>query len=126
MQDRRLFPRYSFSSPVELRSRQGGHFDAQTSEISSVGIGLLMARTTVVALAQGGPTLTTGDQFELIVAGAADPYFGDSLRVGCRVGHVRRLSKEQYLVGALYADPSPAQEAEIAALVERARPKVFR
>ena len=126
MQDRRLFPRYSFSSPVELRSRQGERLDAQTSEISSVGIGLLMTRTAVVALAQGGSILTIGDEFELIVAGAADPYFGDSLRMDCRVGHVRRLSKDQYLVGARYADPSPAQEAEIAALVERARLKVFR
>ena len=126
MQDRRLFPRYSYNSPVELRSRQGARFDAQSWEVSSVGIGLLMERSTVAALAQGGSILSTGDQFELIMVGAADPYFGDSLRVDCRVRHVRRLSQEQYLIGAWFVDPSPAQEAEIVALLERARPRGFR
>lgn len=126
MQERRLYPRYSLSLPVEVRSQQGERFDAHSWEVSSVGIGLQMSRGTVVALAETGSILTTGDQFEVIMADAADPYFGDSLRVDCRVRHVRRLSQEQYQVGAWFADPSPAQEVEIAALVQRARPKDFR
>jgi len=126
MQDRRLFARYSLSSAVEVRSGQGRRFEAQSWEVSSVGIGLQMSHATVVGLAQGGAILATGDQFELIMADAADPYFGDSLRVDCRVSHVRRLSQEQYVVGARFAEPSPAQEADIAALMERAKPKGVR
>jgi hypothetical protein len=126
MHDRRLFPRYSLSSPVEVCNRQGACFEAQSWEISSVGIGLQMSRGAVLGLGQGGSILTTGDQFELIMAGAADPYFGDSLRVDCWVGHVRRLSQEQYVVGARFVEPSPAQQADISALMERARPRGFR
>lgn len=120
MQDRRRSPRYSFTRPMVVSGRGGEVFEARSSDISATAIGLLMARSVVVALAQGGSILTTGDRFELAFAqgGTSDP--ADGLHLDCRVRHVRRLSREQYVVGAQFTDMTPGQEAALSMLLHEA------
>ena len=121
MQERRLFPRYPIERSVELLGAQGARFQARTSDISATGLGLRLSRAAVLALAQGGTILTTGDDIQLAVArGSSDPWPGE-LSLNCRVKHVRRLSQDEYLVGVWLIDPSPAQKSGLEALVAEAR-----
>jgi len=113
MQERRLSPRYPFTRPVEVRGRRREVFAARSCDISGAAIGLVMARSAVIALAQGGSILTTGDQFEVVLA-------RDGLSLDCRVRHIRRLSQEQYMVGAWFADLTPEQESALALLLQEA------
>ena len=85
-----------------------------------------MTREVVVALAQGGSTLTTGDRFLLLVPGTLNSSLEGGMTLACRVRHVRRLSREAYQVGAWFLDPTAGQQAGLAALVESARLKVIR
>ena len=121
-EDRRFSPRYPFTQSVELRGPEdGARFAARSCDISSVGTSLLMVRDAVVALAQGGTILTAGDRFQLLVPGTLNRSLAGGLRLECRVRYVRRLSHEQYKVGARFIDPSSGQEAGLAALVESAK-----
>ena len=85
-----------------------------------------MGREGVVALAQGGSILTTGDQFELLLPGTLNPSLVGGLTLACRVRHVRRLSRDEYQVGAWFLDPTPGQLAGLAALVDAAKPRIPR
>lgn len=113
MQERRLSPRYPFTRPLDVRGRHGEVFAARSCDISAAAIGLLMARSVVIALAQGGSILTAGDQFEVVVA-------RNGLSLDCRVRHIRRLSQEQYMVGAWFADLTPEQDAALGLLLQEA------
>ena len=42
MEERRLFPRYPFEHDVELSNADGAVAAAQTSELSAVGVGMLV------------------------------------------------------------------------------------
>lgn len=126
MQERRLSPRYAYAQPVELSDRRGVRYQGRSSDISVTGIGLLLSRNVVVALAQGGSILTTGDRFQLILPGTLNPSSQGGLTLECRVRHVRRLSREEYQVGAWFVDPSAGQKSGIAALAEAARPSMTR
>ena len=126
MKERRLFPRYSFTQSVELRGPRGARFDARSSDISDVGISLLMSRDAVVALAQGGSILTTGDRFQVLMPGTLNASLEGGLTLECRVRHVRRLSREEYQVGAWFVDPTPGQRTGLAALLDAAKSPVSR
>ena len=126
MQERRLSPRYAYSQPVELSDRRGVSYQGRSNEISVTGIGLLLSRHVVVALAQGGSILTTGDRFHLILPGSLNPSSQGGLTLECRVTTVRRLSREEYQVGASFVDPSTGQKSGLAALVEAARRSMSR
>jgi len=126
MEDRRLSPRYACTQPVELRDRRGVRYQGRTCEISSSGISMLLSRNVVVAMAQGGSILTTGDRFKLILSGTLNPSPQGGLTLECRVRHVRRLSREEYQIGVWFVEPSVGQKAGLAALVEAARPSVSR
>ena len=125
-EDRRISPRYSYTQSLELRGTDGARFEARSCDISAVGMSLLMARHVVVALAQGGSILTIGDRFQLLLPGTLNPSLDGGLTLNCRVRHVRRLSREEYQVGAWFLDPTPGQRAGLKALVESARPRVPR
>ena len=125
-EDRRLSPRYSFVQPLELRGPDGACFEASSCDISTIGLSLLMARDAVVALAQGGSILTTGDRFQLLLPGTLNSSVEGGLTLQCRVRHVRRLSREKYQVGVWFLDPTSGQQAGIAALVASAKPRVPR
>jgi len=126
MEDRRLSPRYACTQPVELRDRRGVRYQGRTCEISNSGISLLLSRNVVVAMAQGGSILTTGDRFKMILSGTLNPSPQGGLTLECRVRHVRRLSREEYQIGVWFVEPSVGQKAGLAALVEAARPSVSR
>jgi len=126
MLDRRLISRVSFAQTVELRNHAGGQFDARSCDISVTGMGLLMTRDTVVALAQGGSILMTGDRFQVLLRGTLNPSLAGGLTLKCRVEYVRRLSRDEYQIGVLFLDPTPGQQAGLVAVVEAARPKVPR
>ena len=87
---------------------------------------LLMTRDSVVALAQGGSVLTTGDHFQMLLPGTLNASVAGGLTLECRVRHVRRLSREEYQVGAWFLDPTEGQQAGINALVAAAKPRVPR
>ena len=122
MQERRLFLRHSFSQSVELRGPKGTRYDVRSSDISVVGISLLMPRHIVVALAQGGSILTIGDRFQVLLPGTLNPSLEGGLTLECRVKHVRRLSREEYQVGVWFLDPTPGQKAGLVALLEANKP----
>jgi hypothetical protein len=124
--DRRISPRYSYTQSVELRGLDGARFEARSSDISAVGMSLLMAREVVVALAQGGSILTTGDRFQLLLPGTLNLSLEGGLTLDCRVRHVRRLSRDEYQVGAWFLDPTSGQQAGLEALVQSAKPRIFR
>lgn len=121
MQERRIFPRFSLERPVELRAPDGSSFEALSSDISVGGIGLRLSHAAVVALAQGGTILTTGDCFELVLPGTLNASGQGGLTLECRVKHVRRLSRHEFHVGAWFVDPTPGQTDGVAALVDVAR-----
>jgi hypothetical protein len=126
MQERRLTPRYTYTQPVELRDRRGVRYQGSSCEISVSGISLLLSRNVVVAMAQGGSLLNTGDRFQLILSGTLNPSTQGGLTLECRVRHVRRLSREEYQVGVWFVEPTTGQMAGIAALIEDARAPVSR
>jgi len=126
MNERRLPLRYACSHPVELRDRRGVRYQGRSSDISISGIGLLLSRNVVVAMAKGGSILATGDRFQLFLPGTLNPSSQGGLALECRVRHVRRLSREEYQVGAWFVDPTAGQLDGLAALVEAAKPPVPR
>lgn len=126
MHERRLSHRYAYTRPVELRDRRGVRYQGRSCDISVSGIGLLLSRNVVVALAQGGSILTTGDRFRLILSGTLNASSQGGLTLECRVRYVRRLSRDGYEVGVWFVEPSAGQQAGIEALVEDARSPVSR
>ena len=122
MKERRLSPRYTYTEMVGLLSLKGERFDARSCDISITGIGLLLTRATVVALAQSGSMLTTGDRFRLVLPGTLNASAQGGLTLNCRARHVRRLSREEYQVGVWFLDPTPGQKAGLVALLEANKP----
>ena len=121
MQERRLYPRYPFEQPVELRGPKGDRFQARTCDISVAGMGVQLSHAMVVALAQGGMLLTTGDDFRLVLPGTLNDAMKGELTLDCRVKHVRRLSQNDYQVAVRFVDPTAGQRAGLATLVEGAK-----
>lgn len=119
MQERRLFPRYFFAAPLQVRGASGAAFEALTTEISLGGIGFVLQRPAVVALAQGGAILTIGDCLHASLDAA--PAGGAGLRLPGCVRSVRRLSHDEYLVALAFEEISPSQREMLAALVGHAR-----
>lgn len=119
MQERRLFPRYSFATPLRVWGGVGDPFDGQSTEISLGGIGFVLHRSAVVALAQGGAILTIGDRLQVSLDAA--PAGGGGLRLPGSVRGVRRLSHDDYQVALTFDEVSPSQRGMLAALVEHAR-----
>lgn len=119
MEERRLFPRFTFARPVELRSPDGAGFGAESNEISAAGVGMLVSRDAVVSLAQGGSLLTPGDPLDVSINGAEDDL--ELPGVHCRVKHVRRLSQDRYLVSVWFAELDSAQKRVVDRLIEQAR-----
>lgn len=120
MQERRLFPRYSFASPALIRGGTGGAYEAQATEISLGGISLVLQRKAVVALGQGGLLLGVGDWLKLTL-GAEGGMDQGQLQLSVTVRGVRRLSRDRYLVAMTFDQPTEGQLALIAERVERAR-----
>lgn len=121
MHERRLTPRYSVEWPVTLHWQDSETFEVRACDISVTGIGLMVPRNAVVALAQGGSILTPGDRLQVGLAGAADSGAHDRVTLEGRVRHVRRLAHERYQLGIWFADCTPPQQAALDALVEQAR-----
>jgi hypothetical protein len=120
MEERRLFPRFSFEHDIELSNTDGSVAGGRTCELSAVGVGMFVSRDGVVALAQGGALLTPGD---VLVATLPEPRGPDGrwlTRVTCRVKQVRRVSVDRYVVSAWFEDTSDAQQLAIARLLEQA------
>jgi c-di-GMP-binding flagellar brake protein YcgR len=94
----------------------------QTTDVSLNGMGMLMRRDVVVALAQGGSVLTPGDRFDVVLSpdvSQADGLIGPT--VPGRVRHVRRLSQHEYQVGVLFEEVDTAQQAALQAMVDLAQ-----
>ena len=119
MQERRLFPRYSFAATLQVWGGAGDPFEGQTTEISLGGIGFVLNRSAVVALAQGGAILTIGDRLQVSLDAA--PAGGGGLRLPGTVRSVRRLSHDDYQVALSFDGVSPSQQGMLGALVEHAR-----
>ena len=95
-------------------------FEVVASDVSAVGVGCRVSREAVIALAQGGSVLTPGDRLRLTLGGrCADP--AEGVEFDGRVRHVRRLSRDEYLVGLVFDEPDRQQEAAIADLLVEAR-----
>jgi hypothetical protein len=121
MQERRLFPRYSLSQPVGLVGPRDACFEARSSEISMAGVGLLMNRAIVVALAQGGSILTAGDRLRVRLPTTASGPAPFGLEIDGQVKLVRRLSRDEYIAVVLFGDIDATQKAALAAVVEQAK-----
>jgi hypothetical protein len=121
MEERRLYPRFSFEHDVELTNADGAMTGARTNELSVVGVGMIVPRDGVVALAQGGALLTPGDPLLATLPEPRGPEGRWLTRVACRVKQVRRVSVDRYVVVACFEDTSEAQQTAIARLLEQAK-----
>ena len=126
MQERRMYPRFTYTQTVELRGPNGIQFDVESCDISVAGLGMFMGHHIVVALAQGGSILTPGDRLQVLLPGTLNPSLEGGLTLECQVRHVRRLSREQYQVGVRFLGPTPGQTAGLEALVQSAKKVPFR
>ena len=126
MQERRMYPRFTYTQTVELRGPSGMQFDVESCDISVAGLGMFMRHDIVVALAQGGSILTPGDRLQVLLPGTLNPSLEGGLTLECQVKHVRRLSREQYQVGVRFLDPTPGQTAGLESLVQSAKRVPFR
>ena len=126
MQERRMYPRFTFTQTVELRGPNGSRFDAESCDISVAGLGMFMRHGVVIALAQGGSILTPGDRLQVLLSGTLNPSLEGGLKLECQVKHVRRLSRYQYQVGVRFLDPTPGQTTGLEALVQSAKRVPFR
>lgn len=117
MQERRLFPRYSYEQPIQLVGLSGELFNAESSDISINGIVLQTSRHAVVGLAQGGAVLTAGDRVRLrLFPETANG--GSGIFLEGRARHVRRLSQDRYLVGVWFDWHAEDGKAGLTELVE--------
>ncbi|WP_078120073.1 PilZ domain-containing protein [Thiosocius teredinicola] len=117
MQERRLFPRYSYEQPMQLVGLDGELFDAESSDISVNGIVLQTTRHAVVGLAQGGAILTAGDRVKLrLYPETANN--GNGILLEGRARHVRRLSQDRYLVGVWFDRQTDEGSSGLVDLVE--------
>ena len=116
MQERRLFPRHPFIRDLVLVGGNGHHFSGRSTDLSMGGITMCMPRAAVVGLAQGGKNLMPGDQVTVRMAEVIDSQTGIELK--CRVTNVRRLSQDEYLVGAWLSDSEPNSHVVLAQLVQ--------
>ena len=85
-------------------------------------MGLYLTHDAVLALAQGGNLLTPGDSFDVVLSPNvedADAIIGP--RLGSRVRHVRRLSRNEFLVGIRFNDLDANQQTAVQAVLDRAQ-----
>lgn len=97
-------------------------FAANTVDVSLTGMGLLIDRYAVLALAQGGSVLTPGDSFDLVLCPfveAVDGVIGPKLEA--RVRHVRRLSQQEYHVGVWFDALDQGQQSALQSIVDQAQ-----
>jgi hypothetical protein len=120
MEERRLYPRHVFEHTVELCGTDGRVHGAETTELTAIGVGMLVSHDDVVALAQGGAILTPGDGVSISLPDPRGPEGRWLSRVHCRVKQVRRISVDRYVVGVWFDGLSPTQQAAISRLVEQA------
>jgi hypothetical protein len=120
--ERRLFPRYPHQAPVVVSHRGGERFSGETRDVSLRGLGVVLKRYAVTALAQGGSLLTPGDRVEVMLVPDVS---GTEVDIGptlpARVRYVRRLSQTEYHVGLWCDSDSVAHQEALNALVEQAR-----
>jgi hypothetical protein len=120
MEERRLHPRFHFEQEVELRGNGDTCFAGTTSDLSAVGLGMLVSRAAVNGLAQADHILSTGDPLDIVLPASLGVELGAPLRVHCRVQQVRRLSLERYVLSAWFDDPSSSVQGILSQMVERA------
>jgi hypothetical protein len=124
--ERRLVPRYRYSTEVTVSRTDQRRFSASTTDVSAHGMGLLMPREAVVAL--GGPEsqlLTPGDHFDLVLSQnvvAADGVIGPTL--AARVRHVRRISRDQYHVGVVFGELDRREAGALGQILSEARERL--
>lgn len=121
MHERRHSPRYPLSGRVQLSVLGAASHAAEMEDISALGVGLLVSHATATVLAQGGSVLMPGDRIQVEWGAEQQTGSSDALNVICRVRHSRRLSFDTYHVGALFIDPDPFQQMQIAALLTTAQ-----
>lgn len=117
-----MVPRYRYSMELTVCRESGRRFGARTSDVSVNGMGLYLGHDAVLALAQGGNLLTPGDSFDVVLSPNvedADAIIGP--RLGSRVRHVRRLARDEFLVGVRFDDLDGNQRAAVQAIVDRAQ-----
>lgn len=117
-----MVPRYRYSMELTVCRESGRRFAARTSDVSIDGMGLYLTHDAVLALAQGGNLLTPGDSFDVVLSPNvedADAIIGP--RLGSRVRHVRRLSRDEFLVGIRFNDLDANQQTAVQAVLDRAQ-----
>lgn len=120
MHERRHSPRFQIEWPVVVKDRDGQAYPTRVCDISSLGIGLHLPEAAARALAEGGSVITPGDPLQVCLAAGGD-VLHRAVECDCRVRHVRRLSRDSYLVGALFVDDTPDACDAVAALIAHAR-----
>lgn len=117
-----MVPRYRYSMELTVCRESGRRFAARTCDVSIDGMGLYLTHDAVLALAQGGNLLTPGDSFDVVLSPNvedADAIIGP--RLGSRVRHVRRLSRNEFLVGIRFNDLDANQQTAVQAVLDRAQ-----
>lgn len=116
-QERRHYPRYQFTRPLQISQPGTGSYPVQGNDLSEAGVSLRVSQAVMVKLSSEGGGLHTGSHFLLELPDEDN----NTSPIACQVMHARRLSQDSYLVGAWYADPHTGQLPALRALLDNAR-----
>lgn len=120
MEERRLHRRFPFEQAIELRGNGDQRYQATTSDLSEVGLGMLVSRDAVNGLAQSDHMLSTGDPLCVVLSTGSVVASVEPLKIQCRVKQVRRLSYDRFVLSAWFDDASAQVRAVVSQLLSKA------
>lgn len=118
IRERRFVQRHACQLPVRIHLPADDWLEVQARDISSVGISLLLPQASLSLLSQRAVPFQSGDVFQLQLPAAGDHQFDAALApLSCRIRYLRRLSQQQYQLGAVFVDLSADSLELLEALV---------
>lgn len=91
-------------------------FGARSIDLSARGITMQASRVTVLGLASDGAVLLPGEQL-IVRVDAGEDAPARIIEMSCRIKNIRRLSHDEYLIGAWLGGSAPMDEQALDGLV---------
>lgn len=116
MIERRLHRRFLMTLDVSVRRDGADWHAATTCDLSPVAVGLQLTRDIVQSLGSSESNLLPGERITLRFQDNEADY-PDLFR--CRVTQVRRISRDEYIVGAAFETLTTLNEKQLSELLAR-------